>query len=326
MSFYKDKRVLITGGLGFIGSHLAEKLVKLGAKVTIVDNLSKGSLKNIESIRDKVELITGDLMDYSVCKGCTRNKDIVFHLAAPVGGRGYIEEHPGECSRAFAINENVFRACLVNNVERVHFASSACVYPYSLQNEYGSTYLLKEEDADLTNPRECDTLYGWAKLTGELQLKAYYEEYGLKSSIARYVTVYGPRENDTHAIIALLLRAIRKEDPYIVWGSGRQDRDFTYISDIVDGSLLITEKVTNAEAYNLGTGIKYTINEVVEKIFEIVKWRPRKIKYLLDKPEGVKSRGLDITKARSLGWYPKVSLEKGIRLTYEYLIMEEKKC
>ena len=319
MSFYKDKRVLITGGLGFIGSHLAEKLVDLGANVTIVDNLSTGSEENIRTIRNKIVLINGDLTNFESCMRATQNQEIVFHLAAPVGGRGYIEEHPGECSRAFAINENLFRACLLNNVERIHFASSACVYPVNLQNEYGSKYLLKEEDADLTCPKECDTLYGWAKLTGEMQLKAYYQEYGLKSSIARYVTVYGPRENESHAIIALLLRAIRREDPYIIWGTGLQDRDFTFVTDIVEGSLLITEKVTNAEAYNLGTGEKYTINEVVEKIFNIVGWRPKRKKYLSNLPEGVKSRGLDISKSRSLGWYPKISLEQGIKITYEYL-------
>lgn len=319
MSFYKDKRVLITGGLGFIGSHLAEKLVDLGANVTIVDNLSTGSIENIRTIRNKIVLINGDLINFESCMRATQNQEIVFHLAAPVGGRGYIEEHPGECSRAFAINENLFRACLLNNVERIHFASSACVYPVNLQNEYGSKYLLKEEDADLTCPKECDTLYGWAKLTGEMQLKAYYQEYELKSSIARYVTVYGPRENESHAIIALLMRAIRREDPYIIWGTGLQDRDFTFVTDIVEGSLLITEKVTNAEAYNLGTGEKYTINEVVEKIFNIVGWRPKRKKYLSNLPEGVKSRGLDISKSRSLGWYPKISLEQGIKITYEYL-------
>ncbi|RLI53740.1 MAG: NAD-dependent dehydratase [Candidatus Thorarchaeota archaeon] len=319
MGFYDGKRVLVTGGAGFIGSHLVEELVKKGARVYVADNFSRGSLLNLESVLEKIGIVECDLVNYAWCKEITRDMDVVFHLAAPVGGRGYIEEHPGECCQGLAINENIFRACLENDVERVHFASSACVYPNNLQSEYFSDYLLREEDALLTCPKEMDTIYGWVKLTGELQLKAYYREYGMKSSIARYVTVYGPRENKSHAIIALLLRAIKREDPYLVWGSGDQDRDFTYISDIIEGSLLLTEKVTDATPINLGTGVKYTIETVVEKIFDIVGWRPKTVRYDSSKPEGVKSRGLDISKARALGWEPKVDLDTGLRLTYEYL-------
>jgi len=319
MNFYKDKKIVVTGGCGFIGSHLVEKLVELGSNVTVIDNLFKGNNNNLKSVSNKIQIYNLDLNNPRVAIDILIEKDIVFHLANVIGGRGFIEDYPGDCCQAFSINENVFRACLLNKVERLHFASTACVYPNHLQDEYGSKYLLKEEDALLTNASNMDTIYGWAKLTGELQLKAYYEQYGLKSSIARYVTAYGPREDSTHAIIALLNRAVNREDPYTIWGTGRQDRDFTYVSDIVNGSLLLTEKITDATPINLGTGVKYTINKVKDMIFKTCNWKPETIFYDESRPEGVKSRGLDITKSISLGWKPKISLEEGIKLTYKEL-------
>lgn len=339
--FYRGKHVLITGGAGFIGSTLTDKLIQLGAKTTIGDNLSSGSLSNILRIwrknnlkykktskgytaEDGHKFVFVDFEHFNATLETIKNHEIVFHLAANIGGRGYIETHPADCCGGFAINQNVIRAAHLSKVDRVQFASSACVYPQDLQNEYGSKYLLKEEDAMKNKGADPDQEYGWAKLMGEIILNAYVKQYGLKGASTRYVTVYGPWENDTHAIIALIRKAVEKQDPFVVWGSGKQDRDFTFVEDIISGTLAICEKVTDGQAINLGTGKRYTIPQVLETIFAILGWKPKKIVFDATKPEGVKSRALNISKAKKTsGWQPKYNLATGLKETIDWFIKEK---
>jgi len=338
--FYLDKKVFITGGAGFIGSALTDKLINLGAKTTIGDNLSSGTLKNILRIWEKNGLkykktsygyvtdnghkfVFVNFEEFNNTLNAIKDHEIVFHLATNIGGRGYIDSHIADCCEGFSINQNVIKASHLAYVDRVQFASSACVYPQDLQKDYGSKYLLKEEDAIKNNWANADTEYGWAKLMGEVALSAYNRQYGLKGAITRYVTAYGPWENDTHAVIALIRRAIQKQDPYIIWGSGKQDRDFTFVEDIVSGSLAACEKITNAEAVNLGTGRRYIMLETVEMIFSILGWRPKKIICDTTKPEGVKTRALDISKAGKLmGWKPTYDLKQGLKETIDWFIRE----
>ncbi len=341
--FYSGKRVLVTGGAGFIGSTLTNKLIKLGAKTTIGDNLSSGSLENILRIWKENDLnykktswgyeadgghkfIFVNFEEFNNTLDAVKNHEIVFHLATNIGGRGYIDTHIADCCEGFSINQNVVKASHVAKVDRVLVASSACVYPQDLQKDYGSTYLLKEEDAMKNNWANADTEYGWAKLMGEVALGAYNKQYGLKGAVTRYVTAYGPWENDTHAVIALIRRAVEKQDPYIIWGSGKQDRDFTFVEDIVSGTLAACEKVTSAEAINLGTGRRYIMLEAVEMIFSILGWRPKQLICDTTKPEGVKTRALDISKAEKLmGWKPTYDLEQGLKETIDWFIKEKPK-
>jgi UDP-glucose 4-epimerase len=337
--FWKDKNVLVTGGAGFIGSHLVDKLLEIGANVTIADNLSKGSLNNIFEVWNKHGLkfskkidgnkihadghtfIKCDLEDRSQVREVVNNQDIVIHLAATIGGRGYIDTHPAECCQNFAINHNVFSEAYKAGVERVHYSSTACVYPIDLQSKYDSSYLLKEEDAFKHGWANCDGEYGWSKFMGEIELQAFHKEYGLKCSITRYVTAYGERENDTHAIIALIRKAVERNDPYVVWGTGEQDRDFTYVSDIVEATLLATEKITDGTPINVGTSIRYKIKDVVNKILEFTGHKPSRIIFDESKPTGVASRALDISRAKQLlGWSPKVSLEEGLKRTIKWYL------
>jgi UDP-glucose 4-epimerase len=151
-------------------------------------------------------------------------------------------------------------------------------------------------------------------------LKAYNEQYKQSGCITRYVTAYGPRENDTHAIIALIKRALLHEDPYLVWGSGDQNRDFTYLDDIVMGTILAGANLSNCEAVNLGTGVCYTMKEIIENIFNVVKWKPKKIIFDTTKPEGVKSRCLDISySSKIIGYKPQVDIKLGIEKTSKWL-------
>lgn len=328
--FWASKSVLVTGGASFIGSHLVDKLVELGAQVTVVDNFSSGRIENLQQSIEKIRIVKIDL-EWSRLDEIVRvfeGHEIVFHLAATHGGRGYIHKHPADVCSNFAIDHHVLEVSLKAGVERVVFASSACVYPPKLQASIGSTYLLREDDSNpfkLDEPLSADLEYGWAKLMGEMQLIAFIKQYGLKGCNLRFVTAYGPRENETHAIIALIYKAFEKMDPFVIWGTGGQERDFTYVSDIVDGSILAAEKVTDGTPINLGTGRKYKIKEVAEKIFEIMGWKPKKIIYDTSKPVGVLSRGLDITRAKELlGWEPKVSLEEGLRKTIEWYVSTHK--
>jgi len=336
---WKDTRCLVTGGAGFIGSHLVDKLIGLGAVVTIADNFSKGSLDNVfEAWRNNElrfnnkfnsrkiaagdhTLVRCDLLNKAQVKDVVKDQDAVIHLAATIGGRGYIDTHPADCCQNFAINHNIFETALGAGVDRVHYSSTACIYPVSLQSEYDSTYLLREEDAFKDGWANCDREYGWAKFMGEIELQAFQKEYGLKCSISRYMSAYGERENDTHVVTALIKKAVERRDPYIVWGSGEQDRAFTYVSDIVEGTLLATEKITDGTPVNLGHTQRHKIKDAAYKILELVGYKPKKIIFDTKKPVGVLSRALDISRAMHLlGWVPKVSLEEGLKRTIDWYI------
>jgi UDP-glucose 4-epimerase len=133
------------------------------------------------------------------------------------------------------------------------------------------------------------------------------------------VTAYGERENDTHAVIALIKRAVEKRDPYVVWGSGEQDRDFTYVSDIVDGTLLATEKITDGTPINIGTSVRYKIKDVAFRILKLTDHHPKQVVFDTSKPTGVVSRALDNSRAKKLlGWSPRVSLDEGLEKTISW--------
>jgi UDP-glucose 4-epimerase len=247
--------------------------------------------------------------------------DVVFHLAALHGGRGYIDSHPAECSSNMILDQLVFEEAWKAGVDRLCFASSACVYPAYLQEHAGSNYLLKEDDADpFTRDKAlADLEYGWAKFMGEMGLKAYHKQYGMKTSAVRIFTAYGPRENETHAIIALIAKAFIKMDPYVIWGGGEQDRNFTYVQDIVDALLLASENIVDGSPVNAGRNDRITINEAAEIVFEIIGWKPKEIKRDLSKPQGVASRAADLTRAQEiLNWSPKICYREGFKKTIDW--------
>jgi UDP-glucose 4-epimerase len=254
--------------------------------------------------------------------------EVVFHLAALHGGRGYIDTHPAECCTNMVLDQLVFEEACRAGVHRVCFASSACVYPSYLQNETGSSYLLKEEDADpfVRDRAQADLEYGWAKLMGEMALRAYNKEHGLKTSAVRIFTAYGPRENETHAIIALIAKAFIRTDPYIIWGNGEQDRNFTYVQDIVDALVLAAERIENGSPVNAGRDDRITLNEAARIIFDVTGWKPTAVHHDLTKPQGVASRAADLTKARRLlEWEPKVAYRDGFEKTVKWYFARKDK-
>ena len=320
-----DKKVIVTGGASFIGSHLVEKLVSLGANVTVVDDLSSGNLENLSAIKSKIKFIKKDLeyIEKEEIREIFQDQNIVFHLAAVHGGRGYIQTHPADVCSNLSIDHHVFEAIASssNSIENLVFASTACVYPTDMQNK-GSNYQLKENDSDpklLDGYMSADIEYGWGKLMSEMQLNAFINQYGIKGCPVRFVTAYGPRENESHAIIALIYKALQKMDPYSIWGDGQQERDFTYVEDIVDGTIMASERVFNGYPINLGTGQKHKLIDVAQMIFKLVDWKPAKINFETSMPVGPWSRALDNKRARELlGWTPKFSLEEGLKKTIEW--------
>lgn len=328
---WKNKTVLVTGGASFIGSHLVDSLLKEGAIVKVADDFSSGKLSNLEYPLKKdgpgtwtwenLSVQQGDLKEKSFAKSMMEDTNTVFHLAALHGGRGYIHTHPAECCTNMILDQLIFEEAWKAGVERICFASSACVYPSYLQAETGSDYLLKEEDADpfVRDKAFADLEYGWAKLMGEMALRAYHREYGMKTSSVRIFTAYGPRENETHAIMALIAKAFIRMDPYVIWGTGEQDRNFTYVQDIVDALILAAEKIEDGSPVNAGRDDRITLNQAAELVFDITGWRPKRIKHDLSKPMGVASRAANLARAKKiLGWAPKVSYEEGFRKTIDW--------
>jgi UDP-glucose 4-epimerase len=317
------KKVLVTGGASFIGSHLVDRLLERGAIVRVADDLSSGRLDNLRDSIAHIEFVRGDLKDRCFADSVTKGMEVVFHLAASHGGRGYIDTHPAECASNMALDGIVFESAFKAGVERICFASSACVYPVNLQGKpkAGNVIYLEEGMADPFAPGKAfaDGEYGWAKLMGEMALRAYHKQYGLKCASCRIFTAYGERENESHAIIALIAKAFIQMDPYVIWGTGEQDRNFTYVGDIVEGMMLAVEKIEDGSAVNLGTSEHIKIKEVARKIFKYTGFTPKRILFDTSKPVGVFSRAADLKRARQLlGWEPKIPIDEGLKRTIDW--------
>jgi UDP-glucose 4-epimerase len=323
MGHWDSTSVLVTGGASFIGSHLVDELVSLGASVRVADDLSSGKLENLAGILDRIDFRQGDLRERGFAQEAMADVQVVFHLAACHGGRGFIDTHPADCASNLVLDGIVFHEACQAGVQRVSFASSACVYPVHHQmGALGSELVyLKEEWADPFKQgcAASDGEYGWAKLMGEMTLRAYAKQYGLRSVSCRLFTAYGERENETHAVIALIAKAFIRMDPYEIWGDGQQDRNFTYVGDIVAGMIRAAERVDDASAVNVGTAEHVTIIDAVRLILAEMDFAPRSIQFDTSKPVGVLSRAADLTRTRQLlDWEPTTSFATGLRRTIDW--------
>jgi nucleoside-diphosphate-sugar epimerase len=315
---WKSQRVLVTGGASFIGSHLVDALVEQGADVRVVDNLSSGKLENIKSHIDKkrIEFIQADLRHPGVAQRSVKKIDIVFHLAADHGGRGYVDLHQAACSTNLALDGIVFLACRDVGVEKIVYASSGCVYPNFRQNDPKEEIYLTE--GIVAPPYDADNLYGWAKLMAELTLRAYSKEWGMKTVSCRYFTVYGERGVENHAVIAMIARAFIKQNPFIVWGNGEQIRNWTYVKDIVRGTILAAEKIDDGTAINLGTMERIRVIDVVHEILRYT-GHEASIEFRQDMPTGPLNRVADNSLAKKLlGWEPEVKFIDGLHRTIDW--------
>jgi GDP-L-fucose synthase len=317
MSYWKGKRVLVTGGAGFVGSHLVQLLLKEGASVRITDNLENSSTANLGSILDHVEFLELDLTELESSKKAVRGIQVVLNLAAKVGGVGYNLQHPGQMlTHNLLLSTMVLEAARQADVERFLCVSSACVYPRYC------TMPIPETEGFRDLPEASNLGYGWAKRTAEMQAQLYAQEHGMKVAIVRPYNTYGPRDHfeleRAHVIPALIKKVLDNQDPVVVWGDGDQTRAFVYVEDLVTGMLLATEKYPEADPLNIGTEEEISVRDLVKLICEESDRSPQII-FDSSKPSGQPRRNADITKAKRLiGYYPRISLREGIKRTLQW--------
>lgn len=326
-------KTIVTGGAGFIGSHLVKELVNRGREVVVVDDLSSGSIGNLLNLglkRSDFEFKKLDLTDYHQTLGALENGDVVYHLAARIGGIKFL--HGLESAELLAIQENlaidanVFRACLERKIKKIIYASSSAVYPLDKQYSFGTVF--SEEDLEIRPKTKNQKLkmsinpdggYGLAKLLAEIQLNLIKET---KVGIARIFNVYGENEpigERAHAIFDLIRKAINfPKEKFTVWGSGSQSRDYIYVTDCVDSLIKLEEKISEISplTVNIGSGRGVSLGEIAEKIIEI-SGKNIKPEFDSSKPVGPLSRTANLDKAKNLlNWQSKVSLDEGLKRTY----------
>jgi nucleoside-diphosphate-sugar epimerase len=321
---WSGRPTLVTGGASFIGSALVGELVARGADVRVVDDLSSGKLENIQHHVDEgaVEFLQDDLRRPGVAERAVDDISVVFHLAADHGGRGYVDLHQAACASNLALDGNVFLACRAAEVEKVVYASSGCVYPNFAQADPDEEIYLREELAD-EPPFDADNMYGYAKLMAELSLKAYVREWGLKAASCRYFTVYGERGKEDHAVMAMIARAYVDQNPFLVWGTGEQVRNWTYVGDIVSGTILAAERIDDGTAVNLGTMERTRVIDAVREVLHYT-GKDLEIRFQPDMPTGPMNRVADNSRARELlGWEPEVAFVDGLHRTIDWYFAEK---
>ena len=316
------KKILIAGGGGFIGGHLATRLINLGYSVRCADIKPKDEWYQVSN---KVDNIILDLEDKINCEKATDGVDEVINLACNMGGMGFIENNRALCMLSVLVNTHLLMACKKNNVKKYFFSSSACAYNTQLQKD-PSINGLKETDAYPAMPEDG---YGWEKLFSERMCRHFTEDYGIDTKVARFHNIYGPmgtydggREKAPAAICRKIAIAKMKNEKIIdVWGDGKQTRSFLYIDDCIDAVVQLFNSDIN-DPINIGSEEQVSINEMIQYVEEISGHKVEK-NYQLDKPKGVRGRSSDNTLIeKKLGWKPKYSLKQGLEKTYHWILEE----
>ena len=304
-------RALVTGGAGFIGSHLAEALVSEGIDVVVLDNLSTGSLANLSTIRDQIRFIEGDIRDRNTVERATEDQEVIFHLAA-VASVTQSVDYPIDSAMVNDMGTlHVLDAARRNDVKRVVLSSSCAVYGDDLQLPKVETMV----------PRPLSP-YAFQKLTGEGYARLYHDLYQLESVCLRYFNVYGPRQDPSSpysGVISLFMtQAVAKETP-MIYGDGQQYRDFIFVKDVVAVNLLASQAVdAGGKVFNVGTGSFVRIGELWERVCRLAGSDMR--------PHFAPSRSGDIVESvagidrmqSELGFSPEYAFEEGLRLTFEW--------
>jgi len=319
-------RLVITGGLGFIGSNIARSYVKSGEfdEIVLADNYDRGSERNIEDIKDKVEIHSCDLTSIEDAIECAQGADTIIHLAAVVGGIGLYENKPFSVGyQNSLIDINMLLASVYAGVNNLFYASTTHVYPHNLQLTPDAPPL-KESDAKLGGQL---LSYGVEKMYMENMLSWFVqeEETDLNIAIARYCGIYGPNQDidleNASLIPALCHRAtLYPEEPYSIRGDGKETRSYCYIDDAVEATKMMINKLKTEPfvgPYNVGSDVKYTVREIAELIASI----SEKGMDVTTRPEikaTILGQSCDLSKVKNeLGWYPKTSFKDGLKKVYQ---------
>jgi len=316
-------KVLVAGAGGFIGGWLVQDLINKGFKDIVAVDIKESP--DWYQVFDSVENREIDLRDSRNCLEVMKGVDIVYNLAADMGGMGFIENNKALCMLSVLINTNLIEVARSNNVERYFYASSACVYRQSMQLETHNLGL-KESDA---YPADPENGYGWEKLFSERMCNHYFEDFGLQVRVGRFHNVYGPhgtfdggREKAPAAICRKIAQAVISGNHHIeIWGDGEQTRSFTYIDDTLKGINLLMES-QYSEPLNIGSSEEVSINQLVDIVEEIAGIKVER-RYALDAPKGVRGRNSDNTLIKELfNWAPNVTLKEGLTQTYNWIYRE----
>lgn len=304
-------KFLVTGGAGFIGSHIAEALVRQGHAVRILDNFSSGKEKNLSKIKDKIELIRADIRSKEHCGKATRGVDFVLHQAA-LRSVPKSMFNPGEYNEVnIGGTLNLLEASRENKVKRLVFASSSSVY--------GDTDNFPEKESFLPMPI---SPYALTKLTGEYYCNIFSMHYGLDTVCLRYFNVFGPRQSldDEYAVvIPKFITCMLKNELPPVYGNGRQSRDFTYIDNVVEANLLAAQKENlKTGVFNVASGKDYSILDLVKYLNKIMD-KDIKPELLKPRPGDVFKTLADLSRTKKiLGFSPKIDFAEGLKLTVKY--------
>ncbi len=304
--FFEDRRVVVTGGAGFLGGYVVEGLRKRGCKNILVPKIEDYDLVNIND----VVRMYGDM-----------RPDIVIHLAAVVGGIGANREHPGEFFyKNLMMGIQLIEQGRLRNIEKFVAIGTVCAYPKFTPVPF------KEEDIWNGYPEETNAPYGLAKKMLLVQSQSYRAEYGFNSTFLLPVNLYGPGDNfdpkSSHVIPALIKKcvdAIESGADYIdCWGTGAPSREFIYVADAAEGILLATEHYNGAEPVNIGSGFEITVKDLVEKIAIFTGFSGR-VRWDSSKPDGQPRRRLDVSRAKEyFGFEAKTSFEEGLKQTIKW--------
>lgn len=310
-------RILVTGGAGFIGSHVVNMLVDKGCDVVVLDNLSTGALRNIDChLKDgKVRFVEGDVRDFGLVDKSVQSVDAVVHLAAVTNVPYSVKDPTLTHDVNVTGTLNLLRACVKSDVDRFLYISSCAIY--------GEPEYLPIDERHSTNPI---SPYAASKLAAEYYCKTFQVAYGLKPVIMRLFNVYGPRQgaNSYNGVIAEFLKNLRSGRPPIIYGDGMQTRDFVHVQDVIGAIwLCLNNGKVWGEAFNIGSGKATTLNGLAELLAKIV-GKPLKPVYEESKSGDIKHSFADVGKAaRVLGYESKIPLEKGLANFVEWIVICE---
>ncbi len=304
MPYTQKYHWLITGGAGFIGSHLARTLVEHGQQVTVLDDLSAGNLHNLAPIADKIHFIQGDICQLEQVADACKGVDYVLHHAALVSVAESVQD-PQKTARINVLGtQHVLEAARQNQVKRVVFASSSAVYGTRTELPYTEQ-----------TPTDCQSPYAWSKQAAAELCQLYTHLYGLETIVLRYFNVFGAGQNPNAAyaaVIAKFMQLAAANQPLGIDWDGLQRRDFISVQDVVQANLLVAQKGQPGQTYNVASGTTYTLLELADVIEKICGHKLSRLSRP-KRPGDVHDSAADISKLRALGFTPKVSLEQGLQ-------------
>ncbi len=312
----EGKNILVTGGAGFIGSNLVDGLAPWN-RVTVLDNLSAGSLANLEKSKKQITFIKGDILDKKLLTDIAAEVEYVFHLAGNVGNLKSIQDPSFDMQVNIQGTINLLEACLKSKIKRLVYSASGAIF--------GEAKYLPIDEEHPVNP---ESPYGVSKLAAEKYCLAFYHIHRLPTTAVRYFNVYGPRQGSSGYanVIPIFFNRIREGKPLTIFGDGKQSRDFVFVGDVVQANILAaTQPAAIGQIFNIATGQATDVNQLVS-IINRVSRRENQVIYAEPRAGEVRHSKANIEKARRiLGYVPRISLEEGVALTWQAEIKKYRK-